>query len=347
MCMLRHYVFDNNLIFYRYVTRVDNFFTSRTCHAYLDALSFDCLGTVQSQLAKTISNAVDSHKQQTANSPLLHLSVSMSPGTYAALQVFQTSTISMPLSLPELPVKEDPPKHRETRMSPLVTVYTSGAQCSALVYHHTRNLSRNTDQETNNAQMIVKISSKLHLPVLQAGLFSIVTVPSGTAVSSTDDPQSILNFSLCLPDCDPQSYRVVNLVEGGLRHSSAMLTAKIVQSEWSTDPVLLWSQLHHQHRVPSELSQSELSTNSIAVDIKMPSFSIRLNGPPKASPSQDSLLLDPSLVAEVVATWKPRVIGLAAAVDTLLKNKRHADRKLLFTLLTSAMEVASIAKVCL
>ena len=277
----------------------------------------------------------------------------MSPGAYGAVQVFQNSTISMPLSLPVLPVKDDSPKHREARMSPLVTIYVSGAQCSALVYHHsskTNCLSQNTDQETNNVQMVVKISSKLHLPVLQAGLFSIVTVSPGTAVSSTDDPQSILNFSLRLPDCDPQSYRVVNLAEGGLRHSSAMLTAKIVQSEWSTDPVLLWNQLtshHHPPRPPPELPQSELSTNSIAVDIKLPSFSIRLNGPPKASPSQDSLLLDPSLVAEVVATWKPRVTSLVTAVDTLLKNKRHADRKMLFTLLTSATEIATIAKVCL
>ena len=237
---------------------------------------------------------------------------------------------------------------------PLIAAYISGAQFSALVYHNstvTNVPTQDRNQETN-IQMVVKLSSKLHLPVLQAGLFSVVSKIGDTVDAATPDPVdplSLLDFSLRLPEHDTRCQRVVHIVEAGLRHTSAMLTAKIVQSEWSTNPVLLWHQLTTRRRPSTyaqpEPSQDELSTNSIAVNVRLPSVALRFNGPPKASPTLESLLLDPSLVAEVVDAWKPRVANLVTSVKSLLENKRCADRRMLLSLLSSGLETAASIKV--
>ena len=191
----------------------------------------------------------------------------MSPGTYGAVQVFQSSTINTPPSMPVVQPdsqKKDPQKNGVSSKCPLIAAYISGAQFSALVYHNstvTNVPTQDRNQETN-IQMVVKLSSKLHLPVLQAGLFSVVSKIGDTVDAVTPDPVdplSLLDFSLRLPEHNTQCQHV----EAGLRDTLAMLTAKIVQSEWSTNPVLLWHQLTTCRR-PSTYAQPKPSQGKLS-----------------------------------------------------------------------------------
>ena len=99
---------------------------------WMDSSSFDSLGMVKSCLAKSISSAISAaSKPQPSNSPRLHLSVAMSPGTYGAVQVFQSSTINTPPSMPVVQPdsqKKEPRKnnYRVSSKCPLIAAYISG-----------------------------------------------------------------------------------------------------------------------------------------------------------------------------------------------------------------------------
>lgn len=333
--------------YHRLTKRINKFFCSRTCHAYLDAVSFDSLRTVSSQLSKTLSNSAVPPKS--TPSPLLHISVSMSPAAYAALQIIQFT--SMPLM--SVQGKEKPfgpfaqKRKNDKRNVPLLTVYAKGIQCSGLVHHDTTHVTSDAPEEATSKHTELKVSSVIDIPILQAALFAIIDSPEKKPLSSLD-PRSLIWFNLSFPVCDSgRNLQAVQVLEVGLRDSALSLAAKVQQSELCSNTVLTWDDIHqHTPNTSPVQTQSERSDNTISVNIKLPYFCVQFSSPTKAIPSGEALLTDPSIVTEIAIAWKIPIANVTSAVKSVLRNKLIRDRKLLFSLLNSGLEMRCQAKVC-
>ena len=220
-------------------------------------MSFDSIDTVSGQLSKAFSNATATPKPP--SSPLLHVSVSMSPAVYAALQIIQfTSMSSASVQQKDKPLGQ---KHRQNdkRNIPLLTVYAKGMQCSGLVYHDHNHI---TTEEATCKHTVFKMSSIVEIPILQAALFAIVDSPQKKPVTPVTDPHSLICFNLSFPSCEPgRSFQAVHILELGLRDSSLSLTAKVQQSELCSNTVLTWTDIHNHYYTPNtSLTQSQSET---------------------------------------------------------------------------------------
>ena len=88
------------------------------------------------------------------------------------------------------------------------------------------------------------------------------------------------------------------------------------------------------------------SDNTISVNIKLPSLWIQISSPSQATPTEATLLIDPSIVTEIAIAWKLPIANVTKAVKSLLRNKFMRDRRLLFALLNSGLEMSCQTKVC-
>ena len=123
---------------YRYIECANTFFTTRSAHFLLEAISLEGLGSVSSHLSHIQSRDPGPNLQtspaipSSENSPFVYLSIAMSPSAYGTLQFVQTTSIAVPSSSS---VKLDPsrkfekvPECQLTRSS-LVNLYTTGKYC--------------------------------------------------------------------------------------------------------------------------------------------------------------------------------------------------------------------------
>jgi hypothetical protein len=316
----------------KYVSLVDKFFTTRTPHGFLDVITFDSLGAVKSHLSQI--NPLTQSIPSDNFSPLIHFSMSLSPSTYGS--VLFLHSVPLPVSILN---------HRKSRImrSSVVALYASGISCNALAYHHSVISDGNSSKSNNgNIQMTLKLAGNLQVPVLQGGLYILIDKVSSPGISPA---QSLLDFMMQLPS-DNSNLSAVGIAELSLNKLSSTITGKINQSELSTNPILTWTQVgshFSEHFEPSvKDDDSELSHNSIAININVPSIRLQVGGPAHGIPAANDVCIDPAIVVTFVKEWKPLVEDVIASARQLWTNKIVRDRCLLLALITSAMKIPTL-----
>ena len=345
---------------YRYISCANRFFTTRTAHLLLEAISFKAIGSVKSHLAQiqptNLLTQASSALPSNQLSPLVHFSLSLSPSTYGSVQILHTTPVPSLATPTKLASAKKPYKEPQTLRSSVVTLYTSGVKCNALIYHHNLLVELDSQKEDTksvpaNIQMTLKVAGELQIPVLQAGLYVLTDIGTSSMGKSQSlgilPYHSILDFRLQLPS-STTNLQVINIAELSLNKSSSTIAAKIIQSELSSDPVLTWSQvdahlneMSHLYTSQQGRNDSEQSNNTIDVNIQIPSVRLQIGGPPHGIPTSADVCIDPSIVATFVQAWKPLIEDLVKASKTLWRNKIMRDRQLLLALLTGAMETAT------
>ena len=234
-------------------------------------------------------------------------------------------------------------------------------KCNALIYHNTCNVDLREEIEpmeggetSANIQMMLKVAGELQLPVLQAGLFAISMCPNSDkeeAPIGISPVNSFLDFHMESPPSTNWIGKVSNVAELSMNKSIANITAKIIQSELSSNPVLMWSDVNQGianiDGGDGGDRDSEQSHNSIAVNICVPSVRLQLGGPKCGIPTPQDLCIDMSLVFAIVEVWKPLIENIIKSAKIFWRNKIIRDRQLVLSLLTAAMEVAHRSKVCI
>ena len=282
----------------------------------------------------------------------------MDSSAYGSLQILQTSKILRPNGLAAglkggLGAKEVPDSDTDYRSS-VLCLYTTGFQGNALVHHNS--IKVNLDNSEENLQMTLKVAGKFCLPVLQSGLFSINFSPKGEerrAPSGISPNYSFLDFTI-QPSIlqGGQTVSITNVAELSMNRFLLTTAAKIIQSEYSSTPILLWSDIHDDSDTPireteDNEDQSEQTNNSLVINMSVPSVRLQLGGPKHGIPSTEELCVDSSLIYGLVEAWRPLIESLVVSVKGFWRNKIIRDRQLMLSLITAAMETTYYKKVSL
>ena len=282
----------------------------------------------------------------------------MDPSAYGSVQVLQTSKILRPGQEAGATVTTD--SGFDSRTS-LVCLYTAGLQGNALIHHQSTKVSATCceiSEDAANIQTTLKLAGKFCLPVLQAGLFAISNYPQsmkGEAPSGIGSNYSFLDFYVepsKPPDKNSPPVLITNVAELSMNKFLLTTAAKIIQHELSNNPILMWSDICDSVETPpkgvseeGDQRNSELSNNSLVVNMSVPSVRLQLCGPKRGIPSCRELCVDSSLIFALVEVWKPLIEGLVGSVKEFWRNKLTRDRRLILTLVTAAMDVAYRPKV--
>lgn len=323
----------------RYISCVNKFFATRTAHGILEAISFESLGAVKSHLSQIspLKQSILSNQ----SSPLVHFTLLSNPSSYGTIHLLHSTPI------PSLFSPQKLSKSSQIIRSSVVTVHTSGIKCNALIYHHNVKLEKQlteTDSLTSGSiQMTLKVAGDVQIPVLQAGLYVLTETSLRSDASYGLLPShSVLDFTMEVPT--DSHLKAINIAEVTLNKLSANVTAKIIQSELSTDPILTWPHVDSHLRKKmaddslNEISDSELSNNAIAVNINVPSVRLQIGGPSRGIPTVNDVCIDPAIIVTFVRVWKPLIEHVINSGRSLWRNKIMRDRRLLLALITSAME---------
>ena len=311
---------------------------SRTAHSFLESISFESLGAVKSHLAQIspLKQSIPSNQ----SSPLVHFSLSLNPYSYGTIQLLHSTPI---------PSLFSSHKSSQVTRSSFVTIHTSGIKCNALFYHHNVTLQKQIDNDftSGSIQMTLKIAGDLQVPVLQAGLYILTesSLHSGSSFGLLPS-HSLLDFAVELPASN-SSLEVVNIAELTFSKVSTMITAKIIQSELSTDPILTWFHVddHLQKKSLDDAVQkggdSELSHNAVAININVPSVRLQIGGSSHGIPNVNDVCIDPAIIATYVRAWKPLIETVVDNIRKLWRNKVVHDRQLLLKLITCSIQPAT------
>lgn len=349
----------------RYIDCADLYFTTRSPHLLLEAVTLDGLTSIQSLVKKIKKTSKTSPPiPSSSTSPLAHLFVSMEPSSHGSIQIVQTSNVLNSTHKH----RNSPPVHSKVECSDnyrtsLVCLYTSGLQGNALVHHNSIIVSPSNNGEkcSSNLQMTLKMAGKFCLPVLQAGMFAINMSPrgeEGKVPSGITRNYSFLDFiiepSSILDDKKSRTVSVTNVAELSMNKFQLTTAAKIVQSEFSSSPILMWTDIPTDSSNTATPTQgddkderdSEQSNNSILINISVPSVRLQMAGPRHGIPTHNELCVDVSQLYALVEAWKPPVEQLIDVVKVFWRNKIKRDRQLLLSLITSAMDTTYRKKVC-
>ena len=326
----------------------------------LEILSLEGLGSVESHLKKIKNTSLAIPSSMT--SPLAHLSVTMDTSSYGSIQILQMCKV---LRSPGLMGSEGmAPDSSYNYRSSLVCLYTSGFQGNALIHHNSNEVNLDTSNEdsiSTNLQMTLKLAGRFCLPVLQAGLFAINfsakgdkrTPPRGITpnysfLDFTVEPSSVLNKN--------QSVSITNIGELSMNKLLLTTTAKIIQSEFSSSPILMWSDIGVDKDMPppdkesadaSDQRNSEQTNNSLVIHMSVPSVRLQLSGPKHGIPSAHELCIDSSWLFGLIEIWKPLIEDFVQTVKRFWRNKITRDRQLIMSLITAAMDMSYRQKVCI
>lgn len=309
------------------------------------------------------------------DSPLAHLFVSMEPSAHGSIQIVQTSNIVNPCkhkTSPQVNPKGEPSESRsdDTDRTSLVCLYTSGLQGNALVHHNSIIVrpSNSVEKDSSNLQMTLKVAGKFCLPVFQAGMFAINMssrgeegkVPNGITrnysfLDFSIEPSSVMDRKSC-------TVSVTNVAELSMNKFQLTTAAKIIQSEFSSSPILMWADIPTDTSTNTNTTttptkkdatkekddrDSEQTNNSMLINISVPSVRLQMAGPRHGVPTYNELCVDVSQLYALVEAWKPLVELLIDTVKVFWRNKIKRDRQLLLSLITSAMDTTYRKKVCM
>ncbi len=336
-----------NYYLHRYIECAGKFFGSRSAHFLLEGVALEGLGSVESHLKKaktsfeTMSTVTTPTIPSSPLAPLAHLSISMDPSAHGSIQFLQMSKITGPHSEG---LEGAEPVGYDYRRS-LLCLYTTGFQGNALIHH---NNVKVYSADADNLQMTLKIAGKFCLPVLQAGLFSVNYGPGkGEAPVGITSNYSFLDFTI-EPSSASKDVTLTNIAELSMNKFVMTTAAKIIQSEFSSKPILTWADVPDVATPPRDHGNkrdSEQTNNSLAVSISVPSVRLQLGGPKHGVPNDNDLCTDLSLLYGLVEAWRPLVENTVTSAKSCWRDKIRRDRLLLMCLVTAAMDTAYRQKV--
>ncbi len=330
------------------------FFTTRSAHLLLETLSLEGLGSVESHLKKIMKTSPSSIPSS-ITSPLAHLSVTMDTSSYGTIQILQTCKV---LRSPGL-VGGTPTDSNYKYRSSVLCLYTSGFQGNALLHHNSIEVNNCDDTMPTSLQMTLKLAAKFCLPVLQAGLFAINISSKGeegTTPGGITPNYSFLDFAVepssVFANNNNKTITITNIGELSMNKLLLTTAAKFIQSEFSSSPILMWSDVYAGNNTPSQNpvestdeGESELSNNSLVINMSFPSVRLQLGGPKHGIPSANQLCIDSSWIYGLVEIWKPLIEDLVMVIKKAWRNKITRDRQLLMSLITAAMDISYRKKV--
>ena len=349
--------------------------------AILDVLSNDSSGTVQSHISKLLKEKSFSPSPADSQPPLLHLTVSMAPTSFAAVQLLQAPQAS--LIVPPFVKATHPASLKQiVPHSSLVTLYLSGLDCKALLVIASElqqptldGNNRSPHQEASSVDgpdpgrpksrtllNSFKVSANVKCPVFQVAVCALVPVSGEDAAPQDTLPglsaaQSQLNFQFSVPSSmgdgekkDTKEVTVHNLLELGVRDASVMCVAKIIHSEISEEAILTWTNVQGYHiSDPTSRPKTddfETKSNKVVVKASLPSLWSQLAAPHAGIPNHSTGGLDILTLSEAMDAWKPWVEGLIDSVKLVLKQKTAREKNVILTLLGNTAKCALCRKVC-
>ena len=331
--------------FHRYIECAGKFFGSRSAHFLLEGVALEGLGSVESHLkkAKTTTPTVTTPTIPSSPlAPLAHLSISMDPSAHGSIQLLQMNKITGPISGGLEGAESVEYDYRRS----VLCLYTTGFQGNALIHHN--NVKVYSAGDADNLQMTLKIAGKFCLPVLQAGLFSInYGLEKGETPVGITSNYSFLDFTV-EPSANSKDVSLTNIAELSMNKFVMTTAAKIIQSEFSSKPILTWADIPDGATPPRDHGNkrdSEQTNNSLAVSISVPSVRLQLGGPKHGIPSDNDLCVDLSLLYGLVEAWRPLVENTVTSAKSCWRDKIRRDRLLLMCLVTAAMDTAYRQKV--
>ena len=248
-------------------------------HSFLDVISLQTLAVVTSKYEANVqSREKHINSLNSTDIPLVHLSLRMDPNAIAIVQLLQC-TVPQTLTRKrkaEFASRSDIPSHSLGNLS------ASRVQGNVLIYHDRSRIP--TSEENYSAernQTIIKVSCSVFLPVLQTGLFTWLNHnqqdSSFMKQSRASTSPSVLNFHLENPSYNCDTLNSKNIIEASVNGACISVTARILQSEVDTDPVLSWDSIDVLQNTFKDLissddvERSEVSKNSVMFNVKVSS----------------------------------------------------------------------------
>ena len=347
---------------YSVTSSINDFFSHRSATSILSMLAHDGRTAVGDHLA-TLLKEKSFQELPTPKHPLLHLTVTMAPAAFAAIQLLQ-----VPRKLPF--VSAEPDKPTSTRPSTylkqiaphssLLTIYTEGINCDVLLHtasviqltsHNKNNALEETEQDQQNQGRTkldsFKISADLKCPVIQLAVCALVQGSSKTehTLPGLSQAQTQLNFHLhplqsVEADKSSDGGIVCNLLEAGLREATATCVAEIIHSELSEEMILSWTNVQG-HNLSDPLlrpksEDCEKKNNQLVIKVSLPLFWSQIAAPYTGLANPSTGGLDVLVLMEAIEAWQVGVEHLVATVKGVIDAKTLRDRKVLLALISNA-----------
>lgn len=271
----------------------------------------------------------------------------MPPGSFLAFQFLQSSP-AISAALPELsPERFMPGQLTEIRgHRSLLTVYASGASACLLMYTSPATGTIRAGHAVSGKT--VKFSAEIKCPVMQANVSVLCEdEPSTAHLPGLVPAQQHLDFTLLTPPPDAQSpgLLVLDLLEAGLKDTSVSVTACILHSETTSDPILTWESLQTASpRDPQQMSSQceDVQNNQLYLKVELPVLWCQLASPLCGLPDPTEGGLDILLLQDVVEAWHEPVQTLQKDLVQLASTKKRRDKQVLLTAFSNAVRNGSL-----
>ena len=358
-------------VVYRLISSVGGYVEGRSATAILDVLSNDSHGSIKAHIAKILKEKSFSLPPAPSH-PLLHLSVTMAPTAFAAVQLVQAPRDSSGLRDKPRPPSRSMQLCELAKHSSLVTLYLTGLGCTALLYTASEiqqaalNRSRVAEGEqieaTEKCKSLLssyKLSAELKCPVIQAAVCALVPAEADgkeSTLPGLSALQSQLSFHYALPasqggDCNCPEMEVRDLLEAGIREASVSCVANFVHSELSEEVVLTWRNIQ-DYELTNETTRPssedyEMSNNKVVVKALVPSLWSQLAAPHTGIACHSTGGLDVLVVLEAVEAWQGSVERLVKLATSVVQRKALREKRVILTLLNNATRSSLYHKVSL
>ena len=352
---------------YSMTKSLETFFQGRSAISILNWASFSVASGVSGQL----DSLVPHHQSHTSSSsaPILHLKVCMSPGSFLAFQLLQSS---LPTSMKTAEPSTEPSLPKKLSVihahKSLLTLYTSAVDTDVLVLSSSdatlpgegtqpegpwqgegpqqrEEPSQGKEPSSKVKTRSIKILAELKFPVVQANFSALVeSEVAADHLPGLAPVQQQLDFSLVAPttanSSAPPRMVVCDLLEAGVKDAGVSLAAHVVNSNTNHHPVLLWDHLEataSPHTPDCDSSANE-ATQHVYTSVSVPVLWCQLASPPCGLPDPAAGGLDILLLCDAVQAWKPPTLALRDSIMAVLSTKACRDRQVLLTLITNAVQ---------
>lgn len=361
---------------YRVVNSAGKFFADRSASFVLDTVTHDSSAAVSGHLVQLLKDKSFNQPHQKPH-PLLHLTVTMAPSSFATVQLLQTPKH---LTLDQEEVPSNVSLKEVAKHSSLLVCYATGMGLDALLetaseFQETlHNKSRgkddgnkteegedergNTSERGTKAKTKIdsfKLSADFKLPVLQLAMCALVsekTEGDKSTFPSLSQTQSQLHFQLVnLPPTTEATSRSATcvLLEAGVKESSATCVAEIVHSELSEEVVLTWRNVQgyqlQETSVQPTSDDCQEKKNRIVLSISLPWLWSQLASPNTGIAGPTTGGIDTLILIEAMEAWQRGVEKLLSSIQSLLTNKALCEKQALLMLIANAAKLPMSRKV--
>ena len=335
------------------VNSVETFFSGRSAVSVLNWAMFPASYSVTNQLEQQLpSLAIPSTAPSTL---LLHANLTMTPASYLAIQLLQSSS-AISATPPDLSDPKIPDKLSEIRAhKSLVTLYTSGMVANFLVRSTTGQQSDsntgvqpNVGMEPECAAMegkAVHIAAEVKCPVVQANVAALVEKKMvDEHFPGLVSAQQQLDFTLVTTPTNGRSpdMEVRDLLEAGLKDVGVSVAACVLHSTTTTAPVLTWEALQTPTQPAVSRPAQDVKDNQVYLNLHLPVVWCELASPPCGVPHPSAGGLDILLLQDAASAWQSPVQGVQQKVAALIRSKASRDKQVWLTLFSNAVQSHSL-----